>query len=213
MLGQNPTSCVVVGIDGSQSGVDAALWAIGEAVERDVPLRLVYVVEPTVMPFRNLVYSAERLFPIESSNSEKAFRAWINNGTSIDRVISVSSDSLFENQASLTEFGFCNKKGLFRSKSEKFYNEEKINPKSGYDKFFKLIDSLNLMNYSNQGSFDYASNHQPFSLYVIEIKSNNRYNQFQFRTHFPDTTMKVEDKYEFIETLIFNEFDYQFDTR
>ena len=47
MLGQNPTSSVVVGIDGSQSAVDAALWAIGEAVERDVPLRLVYVVEPT----------------------------------------------------------------------------------------------------------------------------------------------------------------------
>ena len=47
MLGQNPTSCVVVGIDGSQSAVDAALWAIDGAVEHDVPLRLVYVVEPT----------------------------------------------------------------------------------------------------------------------------------------------------------------------
>jgi nucleotide-binding universal stress UspA family protein len=32
---------VVVGIDGSQAAVHAALWAIEEAVSRDVPLRLV----------------------------------------------------------------------------------------------------------------------------------------------------------------------------
>ncbi len=37
---------VVVGIDGSRSAVDAALWAIDEAVDRDVPLRLVYAIEP-----------------------------------------------------------------------------------------------------------------------------------------------------------------------
>ena len=34
---------VVVGIDGSDAAVAAALWAVDEAVERDVPLRLVYV--------------------------------------------------------------------------------------------------------------------------------------------------------------------------
>ena len=32
---------VVVGIDGSRSAVDAALWAVDEAVSRDIPLRLV----------------------------------------------------------------------------------------------------------------------------------------------------------------------------
>ncbi len=46
MLDPSPTPCIVVAIDGSQSAVDAALWAIDEAVERDVPLRLVYVIEP-----------------------------------------------------------------------------------------------------------------------------------------------------------------------
>jgi len=40
------SSAVVVGIDGSQRSVDAALWAIDEAISREVPLRLVYVVEP-----------------------------------------------------------------------------------------------------------------------------------------------------------------------
>lgn len=36
---------VVVGIDGSRAGVRAALWAVREAVSRDVPLRLVAVSE------------------------------------------------------------------------------------------------------------------------------------------------------------------------
>src|SRR6185312_9457655 len=37
---------VVVGIDGSRNAVDAALWAVDEAVSRDIPLRLVYAIDP-----------------------------------------------------------------------------------------------------------------------------------------------------------------------
>ncbi|OHV01313.1 universal stress protein [Mycobacterium talmoniae] len=37
---------VVVGIDGSKAAVHAAVWAIDEAVSRDIPLRLVYVIDP-----------------------------------------------------------------------------------------------------------------------------------------------------------------------
>jgi nucleotide-binding universal stress UspA family protein len=37
--------CVVVGIDGSRSALQAALWAVDEAVDRDVPLRLVYAID------------------------------------------------------------------------------------------------------------------------------------------------------------------------
>ena len=37
------TQPVVVGIDGSRAAINAALWAVDEAVGRDVPLRLVYV--------------------------------------------------------------------------------------------------------------------------------------------------------------------------
>lgn len=36
---------VIVGVDGSQSAVRAAVWAIDEALSRDVPLRLVWVDE------------------------------------------------------------------------------------------------------------------------------------------------------------------------
>ncbi|MDH6246977.1 universal stress protein [Mycobacterium sp. OTB74] len=42
----SPSPAVAVGIDGSRWSVDAALWAVDEAVSRDVPLRLLYVVEP-----------------------------------------------------------------------------------------------------------------------------------------------------------------------
>ncbi|MET0992854.1 MAG: universal stress protein [Mycobacterium sp.] len=37
---------IVVGVDGSRTAVSAALWAVDEAVSRDVPLRLVYAIEP-----------------------------------------------------------------------------------------------------------------------------------------------------------------------
>lgn len=36
---------IVVGIDGSAAAVDAALWAVDQAVDSDLPLRLVYVVD------------------------------------------------------------------------------------------------------------------------------------------------------------------------
>jgi nucleotide-binding universal stress UspA family protein len=37
---------IVVGIDGSKAAIRAALWAVDEAVSRDVPLRLLYAIEP-----------------------------------------------------------------------------------------------------------------------------------------------------------------------
>lgn len=36
---------VVVGVDGSKAALCAALWAVDEAVSRDIPLRLVYVID------------------------------------------------------------------------------------------------------------------------------------------------------------------------
>jgi nucleotide-binding universal stress UspA family protein len=41
-----PAPAVVVGVDGSKSALYAAVWAVDEAVSRDIPLRLVYVVDP-----------------------------------------------------------------------------------------------------------------------------------------------------------------------
>jgi len=43
----SPSPTIVVGIDGSRAAVDAALWAVAEAVSRDVPLRLLYAIAPS----------------------------------------------------------------------------------------------------------------------------------------------------------------------
>ena len=37
---------IVVGVDGSKAAIRAALWAVDEAVSRDIPLRLLYAIEP-----------------------------------------------------------------------------------------------------------------------------------------------------------------------
>jgi hypothetical protein len=166
------------------------------------------------MPFRNLVYSSESIFPIQSSNQEWIFRAWINNGTSIDRVISVSKDSLMGNESYLIESGSLYKKNLFGRKVVRVNNVIKVNPNSGYDKFIQVIDSLDLENYKSQDNFDVIANHKPFSLYVIEIKKGDKYHLFSFNTYFPmsliDSELEVDEKYEFIENLLLDEFRYRF---
>lgn len=161
----------------------------------------------SVMPFRNLVYSGQSIFPIQSSDSEWVFRAWINNGTSIDRIITLSSDSTFGVQSFLDEIGTLSKK---HNKKESVYYRKALVPKSGFDNFIHKIDSLNLLNYKNQENFEYKLNHQPFSLYVIEIKVKDKYNQFSFRTHFPSELEVDKDKYEWIQHLLFDEFNYTF---
>jgi len=169
-----------------------------------------------VMPFRNGGYLAGTIFPIQNSNQEWTFRAWINNGTSIDRIITVTKDSVWGNESCLIELGTLHKKKLFRKrpKLEKIYNVFEVKPNSGYDQFFKTVNSLGLENYNTQDDFDYYLDHQPFSLYTIELKSGNQYHQFSFHTYFPisrmDTTRRVDKKYEIIEKLLFDEFKYKF---
>lgn len=43
---QTPSALMVVGIDGSQSAIRAAEWAVDEAAGRGAPLRLIHVIEP-----------------------------------------------------------------------------------------------------------------------------------------------------------------------
>ncbi|WP_204079506.1 universal stress protein [Mycobacterium riyadhense] len=54
---------VVVGIDGSRAAIHAALWAVDEAVARDIPLRLLYAIEPDDTQ-QNLPDRATRRFAI-----------------------------------------------------------------------------------------------------------------------------------------------------
>ncbi len=160
------------------------------------------------MPFRNMGYSVERLFPIQHSTGEKMFRVWFNNGTSIDRIITVSSDSIFNNQSYFTELGVLFKKQFFKEKRVSLNTNIPIEPQSGIDAFFKKVDSLKLVDYEDQETF-YFPMHKPFSLYVIEIKNGDKYNQFRFNSYFP---YSVEDttKYGKLELFILNEFKFKF---
>jgi nucleotide-binding universal stress UspA family protein len=46
-MNRSPTPpSIVVGIDGSRGAIQAALWAVDEALSRDIPLRLLYAIEP-----------------------------------------------------------------------------------------------------------------------------------------------------------------------
>jgi nucleotide-binding universal stress UspA family protein len=56
---------VVVGIDGSRSAVAAALWAVDEAVSRDIPLRLVSAIDPDNRPDADTEDAARELATAE----------------------------------------------------------------------------------------------------------------------------------------------------
>ena len=45
-----PHPAVVVGIDGSQAAIRAAEWAVDEAANREIPLRLLHVIPDNVEP-------------------------------------------------------------------------------------------------------------------------------------------------------------------
>jgi len=45
-----PAPSIVVGVDGSRAATHAALWAVDEAISRDIPVRLVYVIDPLTPP-------------------------------------------------------------------------------------------------------------------------------------------------------------------
>ncbi|OBB69015.1 universal stress protein [Mycobacterium sp. 852014-50255_SCH5639931] len=46
MSNSYPGPAIVVGVDGSRAARQAALWAVDEAASRDIPMRLVFVVDP-----------------------------------------------------------------------------------------------------------------------------------------------------------------------
>lgn len=62
-----PSPAIVVGIDGSPGSVEAALWAIDEAVDRDLPLRLLYAIEPSNSTVSNSHSMAQAFVIAEAS--------------------------------------------------------------------------------------------------------------------------------------------------
>jgi nucleotide-binding universal stress UspA family protein len=61
---------VIVGVDGSNAAIDAAKWAIDEAISRDVPLRIVHVTHIQREPA-----TPEDTFHLELQYAESSLRA------------------------------------------------------------------------------------------------------------------------------------------
>ena len=159
------------------------------------------------MPFYNLGYTGSRLQPIILSETNFAFRIWINNGTSIERVISVSKDSTFGSESYLDEIGIVSNK----RKNQFFYKKTKILPMSGIDGFIAKLDSMNISETGSQKDKDVPPHgmHEPFSLYVVEYKKLNKYHCFKFYTAFPHKS-EEDTKYVQIEKIIRDEFKFKF---
>ncbi|MBP6431696.1 MAG: hypothetical protein KA319_08015 [Ferruginibacter sp.] len=158
------------------------------------------------LTYINYGHTIDKLLPLSKSSSPFSFRIWINNSTSINRVISVSIDSNSLNQCTIIEIG-----DLYKNKKSKyFYSEKTIEPKSGFLGFKKIIDSLNLMEYKNQNPYDVIIvSHQAFSKYIVEINDHGKYNIFEFLTYYP-LKSTTNTKYDFIEKLIKEEFEIKY---
>jgi nucleotide-binding universal stress UspA family protein len=70
MAGMESTGPVVVGIDGSRAAIEAAKWAIDEATNRDVALRLIHVISIGQVPI-----GPTEDFRLETEYAESALRA------------------------------------------------------------------------------------------------------------------------------------------
>lgn len=80
---------VVVGIDGSRSAVRAAIWAVDEAVSRDIPLRIIYVIPPAseLDSQRNARLEAHQL-----AEAEKAIRHALDAIESTGRALKLETE-------------------------------------------------------------------------------------------------------------------------
>ena len=83
---------VVVGIDGSRSAIGAALWAVDEAVTRDIPLRLMCAIGPSDHPNAHTEDAAREL-----ATAEIAVRQAYTAVESTDKPVKIEIEILQEN--------------------------------------------------------------------------------------------------------------------
>ncbi|MDT5005453.1 MAG: hypothetical protein QOJ24_2629 [Mycobacterium sp.] len=83
---------VVVGIDGSRSAIGAALWAVDEAVTRDIPLRLTCAIDPSDHPNADTEDAAREL-----ATAEIAVRQAYTAVESTDKPVKIEIEILQKN--------------------------------------------------------------------------------------------------------------------
>ncbi|AKN18826.1 hypothetical protein B586_16595 [Mycobacterium haemophilum DSM 44634] len=94
---------IVVGIDGSRAANNAAIWAVDEAISRDIPLRLVYVIDPADLcgvdadhrqfaAARAALYNAQRA--VQATSEPVKIEAEIMSGTPLRELIGQSRSAV-----------------------------------------------------------------------------------------------------------------------
>ena len=81
---------VVVGVDGSDAALDAAKWAIDEAISRDVPLRIVHVTHIERQPA-----SPEDAFRLDVQYAESSLRAATAAVEATGKPVKIETDILW----------------------------------------------------------------------------------------------------------------------
>ena len=89
---------VVVGIDGSKHGLRAALWAVDEAVHRDVPLLLTFVVDPHASdPDDEYAYARQALhevwLAVEGTGKQAKLESTVLQGDPVEQLIEASRNA------------------------------------------------------------------------------------------------------------------------
>ncbi len=163
--------------------------------------------------FSNIDYNAMSIRPLSFSNDDFAFRLYANNGSSLDRIITLSVDTMqFFADTLIADIDII-KEGDIKYIGTLFY--EKNNKSVGTfqsiqldrERASKTIDKLkemNLFSYEFRDTIPLAL-HTPFSTYVIEIKNGKQYHSFRFATHYPTKT-PLTTKYEKLEKDFFEFF-------
>jgi len=162
-----------------------------------------------VLPFINFGYSGERLFPVSENDGDFSFRVWFSASSSIDRVFTISNSKDFGYTGKLLEI----RGHSLNNKIDKTsFKESNIIPKCGFEQFISKVDSLNLLDLRSQDPNNFLSAlHEPFSLFVVEIKSHGRFNHFKFHTHIVgDHRTPVENQYQRVEDLVLKELPFNF---
>ena len=84
-----PCPAIVVGIDGSDAAIRAAQWAVDEAVERDIPLRLVHAIPAQIEP---APFSAVGNVNMEVEYAETALRRACAAVTATGKMVKVDTE-------------------------------------------------------------------------------------------------------------------------
>ena len=80
---------VVVGVDGSDAAINAAKWAVDEAISRDVPLRIVYVTPIEGQP------GTPDIFRVGICRAESSLRAAAEAAQGTGRPVTVETQILW----------------------------------------------------------------------------------------------------------------------